>query len=201
MRKESRRRLAGVTIAAVLSAGGPAVAQSFEGPYFGGVAGYGMTEADVQAGSTTASALSATGATGGVFFGVASRVRSDRALLVGMEVDYAASRGDARLVTSTESLEIDPGRTIGVSGLVGVSLVDRVQVYGKLGYANTEFGGLGGGDFDLDGFRFGGGGEFAVSEFWTFRSELLRVEYGSSGQGGHFDPAQTSVTAGFRYSF
>ncbi len=90
-----------------------------------------------------------------------------------------------------------------MSGVLGFTPADRLHVFGKLGYAHTRFGGIADeGRVGVDGFRYGGGGEYAINRSWALRGELARVEYDSiDAASARFDPAQTSVTAGLRRSF
>jgi outer membrane immunogenic protein len=194
--------LLSVAIGLGLSAAAPASAKGpFEGPYVGGYLGYSQTESGLKASSVTVSGLSADGITGGGYVGIESGLAAAPSLRVGIEADLGYSGGSGKLATATEAFKIAPDRTFGVSGLLGILASEKLQAYGKIGYIHTDFH-TGAGSDGVDGYRFGAGVEYALQGDWTLRAEILRSEYHSFSAGGaRFDPAQTSLTAGVRYSF
>lgn len=134
----------------------PAMASDFTGPRVGVTAGF-----DKQAEKPGASV----GGVVGYDVKVAGPVRA------GVEVTAAASTVDEGFVHSNLDL--------GANLRVGVKLLDRALVFGKVGYARTDYG-IGG---DLkstqEGVRFGAGGEYALTDRVYTTVEYSRTEYGN----------------------
>lgn len=205
MRTKSKY-LSFISMTAVVVTAYPAAAaskQNFEGPYVGAYAGYSQTGADVDNAAVSVSGLSASGAAGGVYGGVASHIGAADFIVIGVEADYGFAGGEAALVTASDSLELDPGRTVGASGRIGLVPADRLQLFGKVGYAHTRFTGIEGlGKAGTDGLRYGGGAEYALNRNWALRAEISHVDYAAiDTSASRFDPSQTRVTAGLGLYF
>ncbi|UZW54214.1 porin family protein [Sphingobium sp. JS3065] len=67
-------------------------------------------------------------------------------------------------------------RDLAASVRLGYILTPRILAFGKVGYANTRFD-VGGAGFSIEGVRYGGGVEFAVTGNTYISAEYQRSEY------------------------
>lgn len=134
----------------------PAMASDFTGPRVGVTAGF-----DKQADNSGASV----GGVAGYDVKVAGPV------IAGVEVTAAGSTVDESFVHSNLDL--------GANLRVGVKVLDRALVFGKVGYARTDFGIGGELKTTQEGVRFGGGAEYALTDRVYTTVEYARTEYGN----------------------
>ncbi len=153
----------------------PAMAQDaapFTGPRAGVTMGYDKIQGD--------DGLSY-GVTAGYDVGLSSRVT------LGPEV----SIGDS----TTNSTTTDASRDLAASLRLGYAVTPKVLAFGKVGYANTRFEPVAGGNYSLEGVRYGGGLEYSISPKTYISAEYQRSEY-----EGNFGGRDTGlVGVGFRF--
>jgi outer membrane immunogenic protein len=118
--------------------------------------------------------------------GVAGYDFAYRGMLVGGEVGLEDS--------SVRINGVRASRDLAASARVGYVIAPRTMVFGKVGYATTRFEGFGG-HTNLEGVRFGGGAEFALTPKTYLTGEYRRTEY--EGNFGGRD----QVMAGFGFRF
>jgi len=161
-----------LAVAAALAAmASPALAQDFTGARVGATVGYDNIQGveDV-----------AYGAVVGYDAAVAPRVT------LGAE----ATLGDSEV----DAYGVHASRDLGVSLRAGYILAPRVLAFGKVGYATTRLEAFGD-HTNVEGVRFGGGLEFALTSNTYLTGEYVRTEY-EDGLGGR-DQALAGV--GFRF--
>ncbi|MCB4859105.1 porin family protein [Sphingobium sp. RSMS] len=89
----------------------------------------------------------------------------------GPEVSFSDSTAD-------DNFGIDVSRDLAASIRLGYVVTPRVLAFGKVGYATTRFEDTVEGDFgNLEGVRYGGGVEFAVTGNTYISAEYQRTEY------------------------
>lgn len=155
-----KKTLITAAVALVAAIATPAMANDFTGPRVGVTAGF-----DKQGGKSGASL----GGVAGYDLRVAGPVRA------GVEVTVADSTTDDGFAHSNLDL--------GANLRVGVKVLDRVLVFGKVGYARTDYGFAGGLKTTQEGVRFGGGAELAVTDHVYTTVEYDRTEYGNGVAG------------------
>lgn len=146
---------AAIAAAAALSSA-PAFAQeatSFTGPRAGVTAGFDKVQGEEGF---------SYGVTAGYDLAVADRVT------FGPEVSF----GDS----TVDRAGFDVSRDIAASARLGYAVTPRVLAFGKVGYASTRFE-TAGADTTLEGVRYGGGLEFAVTPNSYVSAEYQRTEY------------------------
>jgi len=161
-------------LAAMVAA--PAMAQdarddsAFTGPRIGATVGYDnyMDAEDVAYG------------------GVAGYDFAYRGAVIGGEVSLEDS--------SIKGYGLKASRDLAASARVGYVVAPRTMLFGKVGYATTRVEGFGG-HTNLEGVRFGGGAEFALTQKTYLTGEYRRTEY--EGNFGGRD----QVMAGFGFRF
>lgn len=156
----------------------PAMASDFTGARVGVTAGLDK-QADVQGVSL--------GGVAGYDVKVVGPVRA------GVEVTVADSTADVAGIHSNLDL--------GANLRVGVKVLDRALVFGKVGYARTDFGLAGLGTTTQEGVRFGGGVEYAVTDRVYTTLEYARTEYGTWAPAGLTVPGRDQVLAGVGFRF
>lgn len=87
----------------------------------------------------------------------------------GPEVSF----GDA----TTDSATTHVSRDLAASVRLGYVVTPKILAFGKAGYANTRFEPVAGGNFSLEGVRYGGGLEYSVTPRTYISAEYQRTEY------------------------
>lgn len=82
--------------------------------------------------------------------------------------------------TTSAGAGAEVSRDLAASVRLGYVLTPRVLAFGKVGYANTRFEVSGFGHGNLEGVRYGGGVEFAVTGNTYISAEYQRTEYESN---------------------
>lgn len=108
-------------------------------------------------------------------------------ITVGPEVSF----GDS----TTDTTGVDASRDLAASLRAGYVVTPQVLAFGKVGYANSRFDYAAGGHDTLEGVRYGGGLEYAVSPRTYISAEYQRTEY-ENNVGGR-DAGVVGV--GFRF--
>tara|TARA_B100001939_G_scaffold315853_1_gene301382 strand:- start:18752 stop:19312 length:561 start_codon:yes stop_codon:yes gene_type:complete len=161
--------------AALLSGTALASAQEglFHGPYAGVEVGYNDFNVDVDGVDVGADGFSYGG-----FFGYRSQMSNN--LVLGLE---------ARVGESTASIEeagakIDAGRQLGIDATIGTTLgsENNMLAFAFVGYENARLtlkeAGMEESE-DLDGIRFGVGGEYALAQNLNLRATFAYTDYES----------------------
>jgi len=86
-------------------------------------------------------------------------------------------------------------RDLAASARVGFIVAPRTMLYGKVGYATTRVEGPYGIHTNLEGVRFGGGAEFALTQKTYISAEYRRTEYENDFGGRD----QVMAGIGFRF--
>jgi outer membrane immunogenic protein len=156
-----KKTLFGAVAALLTVAAAPAMAQDFTGPRIGVVGGYDNVQARE-------------GFTYGVVAGVDAPVANG--VIVGVEATFEDS--------TTNGAGVDASRELGVAARAGVVVLPKVLAFGKVGYTNAraDFAN-GGASVTLEGLRYGGGLEYAVTKRTYATVEYRRSEY-EDGVGG-----------------
>lgn len=175
----------------------------FRGFYAGVQGGYETYDLDVQSSNLAADDLSLSGLTGGFYAGANTGVPGLKRVIVGLEGSFTFNDGDGSVSSGGERFSIESRHTYGVSGRAGYEATDSVLLYGRVGWARTRFSGLKpDARTNVDGIRFGGGAEYAVTESIALRTEFTRTEYERKRPGDRrIDPAQNLLTVGVGYYF
>lgn len=163
-------------LACVLPGATAGAAEPFTGPHLEAIAGYDNT--DVGPGL---------GAAGGFLYGIAGGYD---VALGGVRIGGEFEADGSTSGQTVAGVERNVGRSLYAGLRAGVVVTPRLLVYAKGGYANGRFGSL----YTGDGFRIGGGGEFALSSPVFARAEYRYSDYGREVRG------QTWV-AGLGYRF
>lgn len=79
--------------------------------------------------------------------------------------------------STTDEAGVDVSRDLAASVRLGYVVTPRVLAFGKVGYATTRFEVAGLGATNLEGVRYGGGLEFAVTGNTYISAEYQRSEY------------------------
>jgi len=162
--------LAGVALAALTAA--PALAQSaFDGAYVGGYIGYKDGDAAATAG-TTGRDVGYDGFDLGAYAGYG---RTFDRFYLGGEVDLGYSDVDGEATVGSLAATAEQDFTYGISARAGFLLSPDILAYGRVGWGQTEFdvtAGSGSFSDEVEGWRYGGGVEVALSN-----NLLTRVEY------------------------
>lgn len=109
------------------------------------------------------------GVNAGYDIGVAPRIT------IGPEVTF----GDA----TTDSATTDVSRDLTASVRAGYVVTPKVLAFAKVGYTTTRFEPVAGGNYSLEGVRYGGGLEYAVTPKTYISAEYQRTEYESNFGG------------------
>lgn len=159
-----KKTLFGAAAVALMTLAAPAMAQDFTGPRVGVVGGYD----DVQ---------NRDGFTYGVVAGVDAPVA--KGVIVGVEATLEDS--------TTKGAGVNASRELGVAVRAGVVVLPKVLAYGKVGYTNAriEVAGTNAG-VSLEGVRYGGGIEYAVTDrvYTTVEYRRTELENGVGGRNG-----------------
>lgn len=109
----------------------------------------------------------------------------------GGEIGYDLAANDKLVLGVTAGLEKsdDIDRELSLSGRIGVAANENVLIYGTVGYSNLEV--L---DIELDGVRFGLGGEIKLGD-----NAFAKIEQRYGNYELDVDLWQTVIGAGFRF--
>ena len=123
--------------------------------------------------------------------------------IVGLEGSFTFNGGDGSVSGGGDRISIDSRHTYGLSARGGYEVTEGVLLCGRVGWARTRFSGLEpAGRTNLDGVRFGGGAQYAVTENVALRTEFTRTDYERARSGDRrFDTGQNSLTIGVGYYF
>ena len=160
-----KKTLIGAVAALLTIAAAPAMAQDFTGPRIGVTGGYD----DVQ---------NRDGFTYGVVAGVDAPVA--KGVIVGVEATLEDSTAKAAGVAKAS-------RELGVAVRAGVVVLPKLLAYGKVGYTNARFDFAGGaGSVTLEGLRYGGGLEYALTDrvYTTVEYRRTELENNFGGRNG-----------------
>jgi outer membrane immunogenic protein len=121
-------------------------------------------------------------------------------LVYGGELAYGAV-GDTQVVGFVESNEIE--RILDLKARLGYA-TNRVLFYGVLGYSFANYVEPAGREFDVDGFAYGVGVDFAASDRLVFGLEYLSRDLSGSASDdssvtGDFDLDTLSLRVGFSF--
>ena len=168
------RTMLAVALCAIPAAAG--AAEAFTGPHIEAIAGYDRT--DVGPGLPAA---------GGLVYGLAGGYDiAAGGVRLGGELEADGSTARATVAGAPRRV----GRSLYAGLRAGVVVAPRLLVYAKGGYANGRFGDA----YTGDGFRVGGGGEWALGDRVFVRAEYRYSDYGREARG------QTWI-GGFGYRF
>ncbi len=188
----------------LMAAGHPTVAGSpFHGVYAGIQGSYETYDLDVRSSNLNADDLELSGLSGGFYAGANTALPGLDRAIVGLEGSFAFNDGDGRLSGGGDRLSIASRNTYDISGRAGYEIKDSVLLYGRVGWARTSFSGLEPtGRSRLDGIRFGGGAEYAITDNMALRTEFTRTDYERKRSGDRrFDTGQNRLTLGVGYRF
>ncbi len=103
---------------------------------------------------------------------------------------------EATLEDSTTKFgNVHTSRDVAISGRIGYVLTPKVLGFAKVGYDSTRFEFDGAGHTNLEGVRFGGGLEYAVTPKTYISAEYRRTEYEQ-----HFGGRDAGIVGvGFRF--
>ena len=192
-------------VAALLaSAQYSAVAESpFRGVYAGIQGSYETYDTDIRSSNLNADDLELSGLSGGFYAGANTALPGFNRTVVGLEGSFAFNDADGQVSGGGDRIAIASRHSYDISGRAGYEVTDDVLLYGRLGWARTKFSGLEpSGRTSLDGIRFGGGAEYAVSDNIALRTEFTRTDYERKRSGDRrFDTAQNRLTLGIGYRF
>lgn len=173
-------------------------AEAFNGGYAGGVVGYDKLSVEASSGGASVS-VSGDGVAGGLVLGYNAKVGGS--FVVGGEIEGVI--GGGKITDGTDSVKTDYSATAGIRA--GVLASSNILIFGKLAYARTQF------SFDDesesgDGFAFGGGVEFALSDRVTARLAYTRTSYSidddaQAALGADVDINRDQVLAGVAFHF
>lgn len=95
---------------------------------------------------------------------------------LGAEGEVSIGIDDANVGGGTVELD----HSLGAFGVVRAPVSDRVELFGRVGYATSEFNasipGLGSASADVDGVAYGVGGKFFLTEHFGIRADASRYE-------------------------
>jgi outer membrane immunogenic protein len=173
-----------VSIAVAVTVATAANAQPFEGPYLGAQGGYGQTALDARLTNGLISFSDEedeTGLVGGVFLGYGTTLGG---LYVGAELEGMLSGLERAESGIGYRFSVEQNYTVGFLGRLGYTVTDNVLIYGKAGWAVTEFEAAAAvGPFSasdtgwLHGPRVGGGVELAFGGGLFGRAEYSHTWY------------------------
>ena len=194
------------TLAAVffLAVQHPTAAETpFRGFYASVQAGYETYDLDVQSRNLAADDLDLSGLSGGFYAGANTAVPGFDRAIIGLEGSFTLNGGDGSVSGGGDRISIDSRHTYGISARGGYKIAESVLLYGRVGWARTRFSGLDpAGRTNLDGVRFGGGAEYAITESVALRTEFTRTDYGRARFGDRrFDSGQNLLTIGAGHYF
>jgi outer membrane immunogenic protein len=118
-------------------------------------------------------------------------------LSAGVDVELSGSNNKADFDDGEENAEIRTGRDAYVGGRLTMPVSPSMNLYAKAGYTNLKVKGDANGiedSFDLDGYRVGAGGQFALGS-----KAYIGGEYRFSGYEEDVSRHQFAVTAGTRF--
>lgn len=200
------RPLTTCSLAAVilLAAQHSAVAESpFRGVYAGIQGSYDTYDVDIRSSNLNADDLELSGLSGGFYAGVNTAFPGVDRAIVGLEGSFAFNDADGQVSGGGDHISIASRHTYDISGRAGYEVTDNVLLYGRVGWARTRFSGLEPtGRTTLDGIRFGGGAEYAITDNIALRTEFTRTDYERKRSSDRrFDTAQNRLTLGIGYRF
>ena len=181
-----------------------AVAESpFHGVYAGVQGSYETYDTDIRSSNLNTDDLELSGLSGGFYVGANTAWPGADRTVVSLEGSFAFNDADGQVSGGGDRIAIASRHAYGIAGRVGYEVTDDVLLYGRVGWARTRFSGLEPtGRTSLDGIRFGGGAEYAVTGNIALRSEFTRTDYERKRSGDRrFDPAQNRLTLGIGYRF
>ncbi|WP_184446351.1 outer membrane protein [Rhodospirillum centenum] len=187
----------GAVAAAALLAAPAAMAESaFDGPYIGAFFAYADLDVDARA---TVGSVTTTGdgsGDGWTFGAYAGYGMSLGPVYAGLEAEYGLNGSSIGVRAGNIRTSFDAQDSYGVSARLGTVVMDRILVYGRFGRQWTQFdvkNTLGtvaiGSDDRLDGWRYGGGVEYALAGPGKGDNMLVRLEY------SYFDYDDLATTA------
>lgn len=179
----SAAALAFTATPALAQSEGPATAGTFTGPRVEAILGYdiGRAGSDVDDDINTDNDQDIDG----LLYGVAVGYDFDLGgVVAGVDAEYSNSTANNGFNEDGDFEDfgfgrVDQGRDLYFGIRLGARVGDRGLIYAKGGYTNTKLEGLAGDgeteldfDIDLDGYRLGAGGEYAISE-----KSFVKLEY------------------------
>lgn len=195
------------SIALVGAATAPSLAQStvFNGPYVGVFAGYDFSDTETTA-PGVAQDLNQDGKSFGGYLGYGQTF--DR-FYVGAEGEIGGNDLNGSKNVAGRITSLDANESYGLSVRGGYLVTDNALLYGRVGWQRTNFevnsGGLSLHD-DLDGVRFGGGLEVAMTDNLLARLEYNYTDYdalkysvGTANYSVQPDGGQLRLGVGYRF--
>ncbi len=96
--------------------------------------------------------------------------------------DYLAAEGEVSFGVKDDDDTVFGGRTldlensIGAFGVLKAPIAERVELFGRLGYHQTDFELGSGGNFETDGVAYGVGGKYFITEQFGIRGDVGRYD-------------------------
>ncbi len=195
-----------VAFAASFSMTGAASAQesAFEGFYVGGQIGYSSINADLTITGVGSGDDTGDGFGGGGFVGFGG---TNGSLYGSIEAELGYDGAEWSGTILGFPTDIEAQLTYGLGFRVGGVVADKFLIYGRFGWVRTNaeanVTGLGSGDEDFDGGRFGGGVEAMLADNIGVRGEYTYTIYEDIDviPGVNFDPSQHLFRIGVAYYF
>ena len=202
------KRSFGLLCAAVIMGVGTAAAQTgvrpFNGFYVGGQAGYSKINVEVSVAGVGSADDDMDGIGGSGFIGFEG---TNNNIYGAIEAELGWDGADWSETSGGITADVEAQLTYGVGFRAGVFVANRYLIYGRLGWVRTNVEvsvtGLGSGDEDFDGFRFGGGVEGMLGGNVSARAEYTYTIYEDPFDisGVDFDINQHLFRIGMAYHF
>ena len=193
-----------VALVASFSIAGAASAQesNFEGFYVGGQAGYSIINVEVSITGVGSADDDMDGFGGGGFIGFGG---TNGQLYGGIEAELGFDGAEWSQNRAGGSDDVEAQLTFGLGARIGYVIDDRYLIYGRFGWVRTNadysFVGIGSGDEDFDGGRFGGGVEGKFGNIGVRGEYTYTIYEDKTVLGVNVDPDQHLFRIGVAYYF
>ncbi len=191
-----------VALVASISIAGVASAQNsaFEGFYVGGQVAYSLI--DVEVSGAVVGSDDGDGLGGGGFIGFGG---TNGQLYGGIEAELGFDGAEWSQNRAGGSDDVEAQLTFGLGARIGYVIDDRYLIYGRFGWVRTNadysFVGIGSGDEDFDGGRFGGGVEGKFGNIGVRGEYTYTIYEDKTVLGVNVDPDQHLFRIGVAYYF
>jgi len=200
------KRSFGLLCAAVIMGVGTAAAQtgvpSFNGFYVGGQAGYSKINVEVSVAGVGSADDDMDGFGGGGFIGFGG---TNGQLYGGIEAELGFDGAEWSQNRAGGSDDVEAQLTFGLGARIGYVIDDRYLIYGRFGWVRTNadysFVGIGSGDEDFDGGRFGGGVEGKFGNIGVRGEYTYTIYEEKTVLGVKVDPDQHLFRVGVAHYF
>lgn len=183
----------------------------FEGLYLGLNANYAKVDpsatytelnADTSTFNGITSSQKKSGYGGTIYGGIGTNLWGP--MYIGIEGGLGLNGGSGYVSDGTKSYGLKAGFSFDLNTRLGMTISDRILVYGLGGYTSTKYSGRG---FDtkqsksLGGYRYGAGFEVGILEDIALRIEYIRSEHSAvtwtqAGDSFRFDPSGQIIKVG-----